>query len=177
MKKFLCLIIIIAGVFYIFKGSETEVDTNPVSTSEETAPDPSSATFSFDDGAVTLSSGKSEKEDEESGLKDEIALLEEKASGDLNNDGKEDSVVLMARSGGGSGVFIYIAAYVSGPVSYKGTNALFIGDRISPESVFIQNGIATLKYLDREPDEPFAAEPTVPKTIEYIYKNGEFVEK
>lgn len=177
MKKLLILIIIllaILGLFY-FKsqsGNETKNTETQVS-----SPTPSNATFTFDDGSITLSSGRSTKEDEATGLSDEVWLLEEQASGDLNKDGKSDTVVLLARSGGGSGTFIYIAGFVSGTVSYKGTNALFVGDRISPESVSISNGIATFKYLDRRDDEPFSAEPTVEVVKQYIYQNGQFVEK
>ena len=174
MKKFLLLIIVLALIsgFFYYKNSRSEnlkINT-PAGTNFK--PDPSSATFDFDDlGKVTLSNGQSDTEDE-TGVNTETLLLQQRGSGDLNNDNKGDTVVLLAQSGGGSGVFIYLAAYVSGPVSYKGSNAVFVGDRISPQSVSVSNGIITFKYLDRKPDEPFAAEPTVPTTKQYVYKNG-----
>lgn len=180
MKKFSILVfILILGALGYFligsKGKTAETNTNTANTQFQ--PNPESATFLFDDGPITLSNGKSSKKDSETGLSDEVSLLDEKASGDLNSDGKTDSAVLLARSSGGSGTFIYLAAYVSGPVSYKGSNAVFIGDRISPESVSIQNGIITLHYLDRGENEPMAAEPTVSTTKQFVYANGELVEK
>lgn len=173
MKKFLLLIIIIlAAGFLYFKKHNVSAPApslnNNLSTTEK---DPSNGTFSIDDEKFTLSNGKAESEN------GTVELLEEKAAGDINKDGKDDNVLLLAQSGGGSGVFIYIAAYISGPVSYKGTNAIFIGDRISPESVAVSNGVITLKYLDREPDESFASEPTVPKTLQFVLQGGILEEK
>ncbi len=181
MKKLLIIIIaiaIIAGVQFWKKSGQVEtIDTTPAPTTKNFQPDPSTATFIFDDQSVTLSKGEAETTDEAMGFTTETKLLDEKAYGDLNNDGKEDSVVFLAQSGGGSGVFIYTAAYVSGPVSYKGTSAIFLGDRIAPQSVSISNGVATVRYLDRKADEAFAAEPTVSTSKQFIYKNGEFQER
>lgn len=173
MKKsliiFVTVIVIVAAGLFYFSRDNTNIkqDTNQVADFE---PNPDNATFRFFDKTITLSEGKNNEEDIST------QVLEQRASGDLNADGKSDTVVLLAQSGGGSGVFIYIAAYVSGPVSYKGTNVIFIGDRVYPQSVSISNGVVTLKYLDRKPDEPFAAEPTVLVSEQFVYKNGEFVE-
>ena len=175
MKKFFLFILIIAaGGFYLWDSGPSNYETkdNVPSDNTNAKPDASNATFTFEDGLVTLAGGHKTEEGS-----NETDLLEETAYGDLNGDSKDDAVVLLARSGPGSGVFIYAAAYVSGPVKYKGTNALFIGDRISPTSVSINNGVATVNYLDRNPDEAFAAEPTVPTSKQFIYKDGEFVEK
>lgn len=140
-------------------------------------PDPSSATFTFDNEPVTLSDGQAEVTDSAVGLVTETELQSERGYGDLNGDGKDDVVVFLTQSGGGSGTFVYAAAYVSGPVGYKGTNAIFLGDRIAPQSASISNKTATVNYLDRKDDEPFAAEPTVSVSQQFVYKNSELVEK
>lgn len=176
MKKLLLLLVVIAGALFFLSRNGSEGVPQNVQTNTGSA-NPNNATFSFDDGSVTLSSGRGEKEDEESEFTESVELLPENAKGDLNADGKDDTVVLLARSGGGSGVFIYIAAYVSGPVNYKGTNAIFIGDRVSPESISVSNGVVTFEWLDRRPDEPFAAEPTVPASEQFVYQNGSFRER
>jgi hypothetical protein len=159
MKKVLILILIALGVWYLFFEKNT-VEIGPENTTNQGAnfkPDPSHASFS--------------------GVEGDFSLLERKAYGDLNSDQKNDVVVLLSESGGGSGVFIYVAAYVSGPVNYRGTNAVFLGDRVAPEDLSISNGIVTVKYLDRREDEPFAAEPTIPASKQFMYRNGELVER
>lgn len=166
---------VIVALFYTFQNKFINQNTG-VQEGGKFEPDPSNSTFIFDDSKVTLSNGRGEEKSEDE-IPFETILLKERASGDLNMDDKNDTVVLLTRSGGGSGTFIYIAAYVSGPISYKGTNAVFIGDRISPRLVTIEDGVATMKYLDRRDDEPFAAEPTVPVSKQFVYKNGEFVER
>lgn len=176
MKKLLLIIIVIAGLaFFSLRDRDSSPTTNTNTGSSEV--NPSNATFTFDDGSVTLSGGLGIKKDEENAFSETVEVLEERAMGDLNADGKPDAVLLLARSGGGSGVFIYAAAYVSGPVNYKGTNAIFLGDRISPQSITIANGVATVRFLDRNPDEAFAAEPTVPMSEEFVYRDGAFRER
>lgn len=157
MKKILIVLISLVLIWFFFI-RETEIKTNPENknTSASFKPEPVLSDFTDIEG--------------------ELTLLKERAYGDLNNDDKTDTAVLIAESGGGSGVFIYVASYVSGPVNYKGSNSVFIGDRISPKSLSITNGVVKVEYLDRKEDEPFAAEPTVPKTLELRYKNGELSE-
>lgn len=136
-------------------------------------PDPSNATFIFDDGPITLSDGRSMRAaTPQSALSEEIAIIDTVAYGDINQDNKEDTVLLLTRYGGGSGTFIYAAAFVSGPVSYKGSRVLFIGDRVAPQSISINRGIITVEYLDRNPSEAFAAEPTVLTSKQFIYSNS-----
>lgn len=176
-RSFLLIIfLLIVGGFYLLKDKTANPNQN-WRPEEMAAINPENATFTFDDGSVTLSGGLGIKKDNEGGFSETVELLEERATGDLNADGKDDAIVLLARSGGGSGVFIYAAAYISGPVNYKGTNAIFLGDRISPQSIKIASGIATVNFLDRNPDEAFAAEPTVPRSQEFVYKDGAFRER
>ena len=179
MKKFLILVVLLAvvgGYFYYKNNSPSDQLTPSTTTDNSFTPDPSSATFTFDDGAITLSNGRNTLE-EGGEVVLETFLLQQRDSGDVNADKKDDTVILLAQSGGASGVFIYVAGYISGPVSYKGTNAVFVGDRISPESLSIKNGVITLKYLDRRPDEPFSAEPTVETSKQFVFKNGSIEEK
>ena len=181
MKKIIILLIVLivgAGALYYFKykpGPNQVISGNVQG--DKFLPDPRSGTFTFDNQTVTLSGGKAEQTDPETGEVEDTLLLDEKGYGDLNGDGKQDAVVLLSQSGSGSGVFIYAAAYVSGPLNYKGTNAVFLGDRVAPESVSISNGVVTVKYLDRGPDEPYAADPTIPSSKQFVYNNGGLVAK
>lgn len=176
MKKFLILLVILAGVAIFFFSRNTPVEVTEENTSTQTGsfnPDPSNATFTFNnEEEITLSEGRRVTNSGE-----ETVILDQTGHGDINNDGKEDTALFLARVGGGSGVFIHVAAYVSGPINYKGTNTIFIGDRVAPESITISNGVITATYLDRAEDEPFAAEPTVSTTKEFVYRNGSLEER
>lgn len=182
MKKLIIIIVVLVlagGAYYFLRGKSTPVTPlvrdNDVS---DFKPDPSNATFVLEDQSVTLSNGRSETSAAPgSALLEETVLMDKFAYGDLNADDKEDTALLLVQSGGGSGTFIYVAVYVSGPVNYKGTNAIFLGDRIAPQSISINQGAVTVTYLDRKPDEPLSAEPTVSESKQFVYRNGEFVER
>lgn len=179
MKKLLVVIIVasvIAGLYLISKPGPVEVK-GPGDESTAFRPNPSNATFLFDDGPVTLSRGRNERVIEPSlALTEETFLAEDIGYGDLNGDGRDDAAVLLIRQGGGSGLFVYVAGYVSGPNAYKGTNAVYVGDRISPKSVSIDNGVIVLQYLDRDSGEPLAAEPTLLVTKRFSMRGSELAE-
>ncbi|WP_141233469.1 hypothetical protein [Lysobacter antibioticus] len=54
---------------------------------------------------------------------------------DLDGDGRKDMAFLLTQDMGGSGTFYYAAAALNTPQGYKGTNAVFLGDRISVQKV------------------------------------------
>ncbi len=183
MKKIIVLAIIlgIALVFYTMRNNKSpaeEAGTSKVSENGTFHPDPSNATFTIDDEETTLSAGRNERNVAPgSALVEETVLLDQFAYGDINADGKEDAVFFLARYGGGSGTFIYLAAFVSGPVTYRGSEATFIGDRVSPKSISIDKSAITVKYLDRATDEPLAAEPTIQVSKQFTYRAGGFEER
>lgn len=183
MKKIITIlgiVVVIAVVLYFVLPKETPEETVVSNTEqgETFKPDPSNATFSFDEDSVTLSSGKNETPVAPgSAIVEETILMDKFAYGDLNADGREDTALLLAQYGGGSGTFIYVAVYVSGPVNYKGSEAIFLGDRIAPQNISINNGVVTVVYLDRKADEPLVAEPTVKVTKKFSLMNGKLVER
>ena len=184
MKKTIIIaIVIILGVAVLIyamrdKSEVKEATPNVTTENGNFKPDPSNATFTIEDETITLASGKNESETAPgSAMTEETTLMDKFAYGDLNADGKVDTALLLARYGGGSGTFIYAAAFVSGPVNYKGTQTVFIGDRIVPQSIAISGGIVTVTYLDRKADEALAVEPTILESKQFIYRNGEFQEK
>jgi len=166
-------------VYFGFKGNNSNQDPVGQEISNGSfQPDPSNATFMFDEGAITLSQGKfSRLFTSNSAIREETTLTSIRGYGDINNDTKNDTLAILVQSGGASGVFIYLAGYVSGPVTYKGTNAVFLGDRITPQSISINKGLVTIKYLDRKEGEPFAAEPTIPIQKTFEYKSGVLTER
>lgn len=175
MKKITLLLAIIgiAAFVYMARDSKPQLGFQRPGSTEDFKPDPSNATFLFEDGPITLSGGRGEKDTEQIDLVEQVGY----AYGDINNDKKDDAAVYLARYGGGSGTFIYLGAYISGPVNYKGTNAVFLGDRIFIEDVSIRNGIVTVEYLDRGPDEGFASEPTITVSKQFVFRNGVLEER
>lgn len=182
MRKIIIILIIVAAAIFLFitrSASPTDkIETTAFGENDVFRPDPSNATFIFDDGPITLSAGRNEGNIiSGSALVEETVLLDKFAYGDINADGKKDTTLFLARYGSGSGTFIYLAAFVSGPVTYRGSKAVFIGDRIAPQSISINGEMVTAEYLDRGADEALAAEPTIPASKQFVYKNGEFQEK
>jgi hypothetical protein len=181
MKSLITIIILLAiagaGYWWYQSNNESETDVEIMPTTSR--PDPSDATFIFEDGEVTLEDGKATTNlVPDSLFGTETIIVGDPVYGDINGDKKNDAVVLLTQSGSGSGMFVYIAAYVSGNVEYKGSNAVFVGDRISPQTVTVGNtGVITLTYLDRKLDEPMAAAPTVSTTKTYVFRNGELEER
>lgn len=94
--------------------------------------------------------------------------------GDLTGDGKADAAVIVTVFPGGTGLFNYVAVVPNG--SATATPAVLLGDRIPPPKLTIRDGKLTVRYLERKPDEPMVAEPTVPVVRTFIYKNGLLVE-
>lgn len=186
MRKFIVAVIVLfvlvaVGYFITINSpgsKETPENSRANNNLEESRPDPSNATFIFDDGSVTLSAGKGVTPViSGSSLVEETVILDKFGFGDLNADGKDDTALFLARYGAGSGTFIYLGVYVSGPVTYRGSNVIFIGDRISPQAISIKDGVISVDYLGRAFDEPFNAEPTIPVTQYYVYRNGKLQER
>lgn len=94
---------------------------------------------------------------------------------DLNEDGRLDTVFFITHETGGSGTFYYIVARLdttNGPV---GSDAVFLGDRISPQTITLDEGKTTqgtnrknvivANYVERNPGESFVVPPSVGKSM------------
>jgi hypothetical protein len=112
----------------------------------------------------------------ESSAKIIISYFGNEAFGDLNGDGREDAAFLLTQSGGGSGTFFFVVAALQTETGYQGTNAVFLGDRIAPQSILIQNGQVVVNYADRKPGEPFTTAPSVGITKTLKVDNGMLAE-
>ncbi len=86
---------------------------------------------------------------------------------DLNGDGREDSIFFLTHQPGGSGTFYYVAAALQIESGYVGSEAVFVGDRIAPQSINTEteNGAIAVNYADRKPGESFAVKPSVGQTL------------
>jgi heat shock protein HslJ len=98
------------------------------------------------------------------------------AVGDLDGDAQDDAVFLVTQQGGGSGTFFYLVAALRQGSGYTGTNAALLGDRIAPQSTRIENGLITVNYADRKPEDSFATPPGVGVTRSFKIQDGKLVE-
>ncbi len=86
--------------------------------------------------------------------------------GDFDNDGREDLAFLLTQETGGSGVFYYAVALLDRVDGKVGSEAVFLGDRIAPQTTELkENNILVVNYADRKVGESFAVVPSVGKSL------------
>jgi heat shock protein HslJ len=87
-------------------------------------------------------------------------------TGDLNGDGRDDVAFLLTQETGGSGTFFYVVAALDLPGGLVGTEGLFLGDRIAPQTTELKSdGVVVVNYADRAPGESLSSPPSVGKSI------------
>jgi hypothetical protein len=139
---------------------KTEVIKDQVSTS--TVADFKDATYIIDGEPITLVNGLAEKEIASGSASKQITkYFGNEATGDFNFDGKPDVAFLLTQDNGGSGIFYYIAVALGTDNGFKGANAIFLGDRIAPQSTEFQGYEILVNYADRNPGESFSVPPSL----------------
>lgn len=141
--------------------------------------DPLNITFTISGQSYTLINGKFEKEIAPgSASKETVQVFGLPVFGDLNGDGVKDAVMYLIQETGGSGAFFYVVEAINNNGFYRGTNAMFLGDRIAPQNINIIDGRAVANFAERKPGEPFATPPSVGKSVWVYYdaKIGEIGE-
>ncbi|MBX4210829.1 hypothetical protein KW783_02535 [Candidatus Parcubacteria bacterium] len=181
MKKILVFIvvvfIVIAVGHYYVKNKKVIPSTDTTLKHEKFAIDPQNATYTIYDDTITLVHGESNTE-ASPGSTATISthFFGNEAVGDLDKDGRPDTALLLVQDTGGTGVFYYAVVALNTVDGYKGTNAIFLGDRISPQTTEITNGKVTVNYADRKPNQPMSTEPSVGVSKYLVVKNGILVE-
>src|SRR6185437_1787599 len=124
--------------------------------------DPLNATYAIDGQPVVLVNGKASVP-AAPGAASMVttSAFGEPVMGDLNGDGTQDAALMLVQDSGGSGTFYYAAAALHVTTGTQGTNAVFLGDRIAPQNIEIQNGEIIANYADRKPGEPMTDQPSV----------------
>ncbi len=118
------------------------------------------STYNIDGETIILKNGKA----------DNVTIFGKPVMADLNGDNKEDAVFFLVQDTSGTGVFTYVVTSIS-------KDAVFIGDRISPQNINVDNkGLIKVNYVTRKENEPFSAEPSVGVTKYFKVINRELVE-
>ncbi len=150
---FLAAIVLIGGfsLFYNYLYDKKQMPT-----------DYKNATFLIEGTPVTLLNGIAETEVPDSVSKITTRYFGNIAKGDLNGDEIPDLAFLLTQEGGGSGTLYYaVVALQNTNNTYQGTNAIFLGDRIAPQTTEIRNGEVIVNYAVRKEGEPMTTSPRV----------------
>ena len=151
-----------AGVKFISAGDVKIPVLGEIKSSRSSAKSPENSCYIIEKQEVCLTNGQFEAAAAPgSAAKIKTAVFGQPVFGDLNGDGSEDAVIFLVQNSGGSGMFYYVAAALNSHGAFTGTHAIFLGDRISPQNIAIQNGMIIANYADRKSDEPMTAPPSI----------------
>ena len=125
------------------------------------------------DGSVILSGGHFEELYPDSAVGVAVDLIDH-TTGDLNADGLEDAIALLAINTGGTGTFIHLAAVIQETGALSHTATLFLGDRVRVESLNIEDGNLQVQMITHAPDDPLCC-PTEQVTGTYTLQDGMLV--
>lgn len=85
---------------------------------------------------------------------------------DLDGDGVEDIAFLVTQSSGGDEIRYYVVGALNTKDGYVGSQALYLGDRIAPQTTAKGTGkIVVVNYADRKAGEGFEIDPSQGKSI------------
>lgn len=172
-------IIAFAGILTIFtvlnsSASPTPAQESTEFLSQEFSADPLNATYSIEGRTVRLQEGRSEiRITPHSAMTMKTVVYGKPVYGDLDGDGHKDTAILLIHNPGGSGRFFYVAGALNINGTVRGTNAVLLGDRITPLDLQIRNGILIARYADRGRREPMVTTPTVQMAQYLIQKDAQ----
>ena len=139
-------------------------------------PDPSNATFKIERDTVALVNGRAEREAAPgSATKVTTTLADPRVSGDLDGDGRPDTVVVLVSQPGGSGTFFYVAALLNATGGVTTTPAILLGDRIKVTGVKLDGRAIVVEVLDRTAGQPMSESPSVAAMKRFVVDHGALV--
>jgi hypothetical protein len=165
--------LVIAIAFLILPGCAPTGTAASGGATTVAAPDPANATFIIEKNSVTLTNGRAEKEAAPgSSTKIVTTLTDKRVTGDVDGDGRADSIVILTYQPGGSGTFYYVAALLNGASGVTTTPAVLLGDRIAVNGVRLDGATIVVDTLDRASGQPFTTSPSVSVTRRFAVTNG-----
>jgi len=160
-------------------GVPAETMTEPPVDGAAPCKDVENCTYLIDGKPITLVNGVAENDvTPGSASKQVTSYFGNEVEIDLNSDGLMDMAFLLQQEYGSS-IFYYVAAAIKTADGYAGTNAIFLGDRIAPQSTNIdQNNPSqfVVNYVDRKEGEPMSSPPTEGVSKTFKFENGSLVE-
>ena len=145
-------------------------------TSSVVPPDPSNATFKIERDTVALVNGRAEREAAPgSATKVTTTLADPRASGDVDGDGRPDTVVVLIYQPGSSGTFSYVAVLLNAAGGVTTAPAVLLGDRIKITGVKLDGRTIVVDALDRTAGQPLSESPSVASTKRFVVDRGALV--
>ena len=96
------------------------------------------------------------------------------ALGDLDGDGLEDAVVVLAENSGGSGTFVYLAAVLNRDGRVENGATTLLGDRVQVQKVDIVAAGIRVVSISHGPDDPMCC-PSQKVVQVFALKGGDLV--
>ncbi len=141
------------------------------------ASDARSATYTIEGKNVTLQNGYAEVPlAPGSASKEIVRYFGNEVRGDFNGDGYDDIVFLLTDDAGGSGTFYYAVLALGGKDGLQGENALFLGDRVAPQSSSFDGKKIVVNYADRLPNEPMTTAPSHGMSAYFEVQNNKLIQ-
>lgn len=160
----IAIAVLVGGFFALNKFIYNEKQGEPAI--KEVVTDPKNATYMISGESVTLKNGVHEAAIPNSSAQVVTRYFGNELATDLNGDGREDMFFLITQQTGGSGVFYYGVGALNTLDGFVGTQALFIGDRIAPQSTTKGEGnTVVVNYAIRKPGEGFSVSPSIGKSM------------
>jgi hypothetical protein len=126
--------------------------------------DAKNGTYVIEGKTITLKNGESQTEAApNSATKITTKYFGNHVVGDFNGDGTKDVAFLLTQETGGTGTFYYVVAALKKENKFTVTNAVFVGDRIAPQSTFFsqQTGELHVAYATRATGDPMTKKPSL----------------
>lgn len=170
----LIIIVLLGGIGYWIYQSKIQQTNNPVI---QTVLDPRNATYMIEREKIILVNGRAEKQSAPGSASTTITqYFGNEVRADYNFDGITDAAFLLTQTTGGSGTFYYVATVLSTGNTFAGTNAIFLGDRIAPQTTQFQGREIIVNYADRKPDEPMTTPPSIGVSRYFKVSEGQLIE-
>jgi hypothetical protein len=137
------------------------------------ATSPQSASYRIDGRVVRLRDGKhDELAAPASASHRTTEIWGAPVEADLDGDGDQDAIVIIATEQGGSGTFYFVAVAELDGGGYTGSTGVLLGDRIVPQRVTFADGVLTVDYAERRRGEPMSTPPSIAASKRFVYRNG-----
>ncbi|MCB9817929.1 hypothetical protein H6787_00385 [Candidatus Nomurabacteria bacterium] len=182
------LLILLSIIVFLFvfealtinNNDKTTPPNSDVETEQILSSDTKNITLLISGEPITLQNGVSEMDiADDSESTRVVRYFGNEVEQDIDNDGDLDKVFLITENTGGSGTFFYAVGAINDDEHYSGTNAMFLGDRIAPQTTeTADNGEVIVNYAERLPAEPMTTPPSVGKSmwLKYDVESNSFGE-